>query len=655
MGYWIWNYGDWEIFHTNLVNSRRQEFGADYPCFWRMSDIVHNIRFYADKEAVKDGFGILTVNGLGHILVDGVRYPANVRFPIEKGQHRFEICVVNTRGVPAAFLQSDVCPTDGSWYTMDGEENRHPVGWDQAYAESTDNPEVFPFAYSPKEPVSREAINGGTLFDFGTELFGYLCVNNVQSTDSLHISYGESREEALDIPNALLFEDVTGAKSYKLRQRAFRYIYITGSEDVTVSADYEYLPLAYKGSFRCDNETVNEIWDKCAYTLHLNTREVLLDGIKRDRWLWSGDAYQCYSVCNYLFFDNKTVRRTILGLRGRGPVEEHINTITDYSLYWIISLWDYYNTFGDLEFIRFIYPRAVSLMEFVSSRENEQGLIVKKFGDWIFIDWTDMDKTDPLCAEQMLYIQANRAMAKLAALLKKTGTDYEAKAQNLIATVNCLYWDAEKGGFIDSFTSGRRNITRHANIFAILYDIATQEQRKSIVSHVLLNDEITMITTPYFEGYELDVMGKLGNLPYIEDMLLSYWKGILDQGAATIWEEYDPKQKGTAHYAMYGNRYGKSHAHAWGSSPIYLLGRYYLGVYPTAPGYETFAVEPKLGGFEYVDGVVPILNGEVKVYLSKEKLEVTATRSGGTLLWDGKQILLKENEKMILLFKRVSL
>ena len=43
--YWIWNYGDYEIYHTNLVNSRRQEYGADYPVFWRMSDIERNIKY----------------------------------------------------------------------------------------------------------------------------------------------------------------------------------------------------------------------------------------------------------------------------------------------------------------------------------------------------------------------------------------------------------------------------------------------------------------------------------------------------------------------------------------------------------------------------------------------------------------------------------
>ncbi len=646
--YWIWSYGDWEIYHTNLVNMRRQEFGADYPTFWRMSDMERNVIFHGDVAVPRDGYFRLCVNGVGHILVDGVRFRSGVKIPVRQGKHSLKICVANLSGLPAAYIQSDVCGTDGNWYTLDAEENRIPVGWQSAYDSALANPEVFPFSYEKIAPVRREPVGEGVLFDFGTELFGYLLISGVQPTQSLHVSYGETKEEALDIPHALLHEDATGFAAYRLRQRAFRYIFVTGSPDVQVQADYEFLPLEYKGYFRCDNEVVNEIWDKCAYTLHLNTREVLLDGIKRDRWLWSGDAYQCYNVCNYLFLDKEIVRRTILGLRGRDPVVEHINTITDYSLYWIISLWDYYQNFGDLDFVRFIYPRAVSLMEFVASRENEQRLIVKKYGDWIFVDWTDMDKTDPLCAEQMLYIQANRTMEKLADLLMRDGNAYGEKAQQLCDTVNALYWDEEKGGYIDSFASGKRNVTRHANIFAILYDIATPEQKASIVKNVLLNDEITRITTPYFEGYELDAMGKVGKLDFIENMLLSYWKGILDQGATTIWEEYDPGQSGTEHYAMYGNRYGKSHAHAWGSSPIYLLGRYYLGVYPTSPGYETFTIEPKLGGFGFVEGVVPVLNGEVRVHLSKDKLRVTATRTGGTLLWGGKKIELMKDEETVI-------
>ncbi|MGN1480229.1 MAG: trehalase family glycosidase, partial [Acutalibacteraceae bacterium] len=281
-------------------------------------------------------------------------------------------------------------------------------------------------------------------------------------------------------------------------------------------------------------EDVNKIWDMCAYTLQLNMREVLTEAVKRDRWLWGGDAYQAFKFVNYLCNDSDIVRRSLIGLRGKEPVYEHINTITDYSLLWVIGVYEYYENYGDLDFIRFIYPRAVSLMEFCAGREDENGFIVKKYGDWIFIDWSDIDKTGAVSAEQMLYIAANRAMVKIANAIGADSKKYSDKANELLNKVNRFFWNDEKGAFIDSFESGKNNITRHANIFAILYDIATESQANLIIKNVLKSDSVSKITTPYFEGYELDAMGKIGDLDYIYNMITTYWKGMLDLGATTV-------------------------------------------------------------------------------------------------------------------------
>ena len=181
-----------------------------------------------------------------------------------------------------------------------------------------------------------------------------------------------------------------------------------------------------------------------------------------------------------------------------------------------------------------------------------------------------------------------------------------------------------------------------------MYGIATEEQTKSIFENVINNPEIPQITTPYFEGYELDVMGMLGRYGYIENMFKSYWKGMAELGATTVWEEFNPQLSGAEHYAMYGNKYGKSLCHAWGASPIYLLGRYYLGVYPTSPGYKTFEVKPNKGGFGFIDGKVYAGDGYVSVYLSDEKLSVVSETDGGTLIWNGKRYPLEKNKELLI-------
>ncbi|WP_394803707.1 alpha-L-rhamnosidase-related protein [Niabella hibiscisoli] len=100
---------------------------------------------------------------------------------------------------------------------------------------------------------------------------------------------------------------------------------------------YEYADLQDKGSFKCNDEEINKIYDVAKYTFHLSTKEFFIDGIKRDRWVWSGDAYQSYLMNYYLTNDNGTVKRTTLSLRGKDPVTSHINTIMDYTLYWFLG------------------------------------------------------------------------------------------------------------------------------------------------------------------------------------------------------------------------------------------------------------------------------------------------------------------------------
>ena len=88
----------------------------------------------------------------------------------------------------------------------------------------------------------------------------------------------------------------------------------------------------------------------------------------------------------------------------------------------------------------------------------------------------------------MLMYQAYKTLAQAAKLLDKPYVEYEKTADKLKADINKYYWDEEKGAFIDSYSSGKRNVTRHANIFAIMYDFATESQLESIVKNVILND-----------------------------------------------------------------------------------------------------------------------------------------------------------------------
>ncbi len=121
---------------------------------------------------------------------------------------------------------------------------------------------------------------------------------------------------------------------------------------------------------------------------------------------------------------------------------------------------------------------------------------------------------------------------------------------------------------------------------------------------------------------------------------------MIELGATSVWEEYDPTKSGDEHLEMYGAKYGKSLCHAWGSGPILLLGKYCAGVEPTSIGYKTFTVSPNPGNYSRFSATVPVRNGIVDVHYDNGKLTVRSTVDGGTLRFSGKEYALIANETL---------
>lgn len=128
--------------------------------------------------------------------------------------------------------------------------------------------------------------------------------------------------------------------------------------------------------------------------------------------------------------------------------------------------------------------------------------------------------------------------------------------------------------------------------------------------------------------YELEALCAMGEQRHVLREMKDYWGGMLSLGATSFWEVYDPTQKGVQHYAMYGRPFGRSLCHAWGASPLYLLGKYYLGVSPTAPGYTSYEVKPVLGGLQWMEGDVPTPQGNIKVSCNRTRIMLHT--AGGT-------------------------
>ena len=221
----------------------------------------------------------------------------------------------------------------------------------------------------------------------------------------------------------------------------------------------------------------------------------------------------------------------------------------------------------------------------------------------------------------------------------KTGMrQYNALAADLRRKLFSLYWDPAKQALVHSRVNGKQtdNVTRYSNMFAIFFDYFNEQQKQAVKKSVLLNDKIQKITTPYMRFYELEALCAMGEQNYVLKEMKDYWGGMLKLGATSFWEEYNPEKKGAEHYAMYGREFGKSLCHAWGASPIYLLGKYYLGVKPTSPGYSRYVVEPNLGGLEWMRGKVPTPGGDIELAVNATEIKIKGAAGMGTLRFESK-------------------
>ncbi len=683
---WMWYPGDLEVWLGNRFNNRRTERGAMFPPFWKQDSHYPTVEFSTKVKLDRKETVTIAAEGDFNLMLDGkLQFGMPGKFTVPEGEHSINIKIHNQSAPPALYVKGRTIKSGSKWLAtyedkiwIDENGTAHGSGiyvpaatWN--FDDISTPPSTYRLERTEMQPVDEEqAGRSKWLFDFGLETFGYIRLKGVKGKGMINIYYGESREEALDTEHCETLDRLDLRNNEYANEeveivlddsKAFRYVTIETKGMITfadATMDYEYAKFTHKktGYFKCNDRELNRIWETAAYTMDLTTREFFMDGIKRDRWTWSGDAIQSYLMNYYLRFDSDCVKRTIRQLRGKDPVTAHVNTIMDYTFYWFKSVLDFYLYTGDTAFVREIYPRMQSMMRYVEGRLNGEGMAEGKPDDWIFVDWVDfpMHKRGTLCFEQILLCKALQTMAECAAVLRDnplanppqgsiTTAEYSADAERygelagkLKAKLKPVFWDESRKAFMHAIEDGEMNrqITPFPNIFAIIYDMADDKDKREIMQSVLLNPSIDPITTPYMRFYELEAMCRMGLQEQVLKETIAYWGGMLREGATSFWEKYNPTDEGTQHLAMYGRPYGKSLCHAWGASPIYILGKYFLGVRPTKPGYEEYEVKPELGGLKWMQGSVPTPFGEVRVKAGGGKVSVKADGGKGTLVIGGK-------------------
>ena len=232
--------------------------------------------------------------------------------------------------------------------------------------------------------MTNRGENAAIVLDFGQEIHGGLefSVHSITGAKeaSFRIRFGESVSETMselggttNATNDHARRDMTVTVQQlsmnPVGETGFRFVRIdllTPNISVsinTVKAVMVYRDVPYLGSFFCDDELLNQIWNVGAYTVHLNMQQYIWDGIKRDRLVWIGDLHPEIATIQAVFGNQKIIRDSLDFVVSETPTGQWMNNIPTYSMWWIIIQHDYFMQFGDREYLKQQLPYMKSICQ----------------------------------------------------------------------------------------------------------------------------------------------------------------------------------------------------------------------------------------------------------------------------------------------------
>ena len=480
---------------------------------------------------------------------------------------------------------------------------------------------------------SSKSGKASILFDFGKELQGGVQIIRAISSDKkaavFHLCFGESVTEAMSSVDA---EGTTATNEHSVRdfetsvpwlgsmitgETGFRFLRVDlVSEDVevplvAVRAVSRYRDIPYIGSFKCNDERINKIWETGAYTVHLNMQDYLWDGIKRDRLVWIGDMHPEVMTVGTVFGNHDVVRKSLDYVRDGTPATSWMNGICSYSLWWIIIHHHLYWYYGDKEYLSAQKTYLTELLRNVMKNIDGNK---EAYKSGRFIDWPTNDNPDAIHAGlQALTVRALEAGSELAGWLSDPALAKECRDA---ATKLRTYVPDNKG---------------NKEAAALL---AIEGMLDAKTAHDIIVKDGAKDFTSFMGYYMLEALAKNGSYADALDLISEYWGRMLDLGATTFWEDFNymdsknaaridefvPEGKFDIHadggaYCYVGLRH--SFCHGWASGPTAWLSQHILGVEPASPGFKTVRIRPHLGNLKWVEGDFPTPYGIIHVTHSR--------------------------------------
>ena len=401
-------------------------------------------------------------------------------------------------------------------------------------------------------------------------------------------------------------------------------------------------PLRVKGRFDCGDRVLNSIYRICLQTQRVCCLDAYVDTPWREQGQWWGDARvqarNTFHLCNDPRLLERGIRciarqRTPNGLSyGLAPTIAHGCILPDFTLIWLLTLWDHYYQTGRADLFASQADNVRKLLGyFHSDGRSANGLLRYDPRYWLFLDWTNIYRQGNPALLNLWYALALEKTARLAGLAgmprfqDALAREHRLHCRRIIEA----FWDGKEELFADGLDEKGRRVAAHSIHTQTLAVMCALKQahwktmvRKRLLPYLCGNDIPDAKPSSYWVSYVYDVMNLLGYGAEVVEHLRDNFAPMVPYGGC--WETFDLLSR---------NRFGGSSvSHAWAAHPLFHLVGTLGGIVQAGVAWKKIVFRPVIvPDIGYARAAVPAPRGMISSswVADSQKAEVSLTLPAG--------------------------
>lgn len=387
-----------------------------------------------------------------------------------------------------------------------------------------------------------------------------------------------------------------------------------------------------KASFSADGDPrLQRIWNASVETLIGSTEDAYSDSPWRERGTYIGD-FSVNQLIHPLVSAEMRIPKRALRVFAQAQREDgqlpavapahHRQPHEDFTLIWLIALWEHWALTGDYGVVHELWPTVERIWRSPTWKADGDGLWAGE-GTNVFLDWGVIKAERGGTANATLNAFRIAALEKSADLAARMGLrdraeEWTAEAHRLREVFARVFWmDTEKryAAYRGADGTLAQTPAMHANALAWAFEIGSEDQVDEVERYLFAlldtNFERGNATGQwgghlelYFFRFVLEPMAERGHGARALDLIRRHWMPLLDGGYTTLPECFCRLHEGTG-----------SRCHSWSAHPAAWLTRWVLGLRQAEPGRtDRWIVDPLvLAGIVGAKGNMPHAAGQIEV------------------------------------------